>query len=86
MFVAPLMCVASALRNGTVYIKGDAFTFEPGKSDPSGVAYGSFATMTESQTGFGQLTVQVNKGGSYNDRCGGTAVDACCGLVRIHAV
>ena len=56
------------LVNGTVYLRDGAYTFESGKSDPSAVAYGSFCKMIESATGFGQLTIQANKLGAYNDR------------------
>jgi hypothetical protein len=42
--------------------------FFPGQKDASGVAFGSFSTMDESTTGFGQLTIQVNTQGSFNDR------------------
>jgi hypothetical protein len=42
--------------------------FFPGQKDASGVAFGSFSTMDESTTGFGQLTIQVNTQGGFNDR------------------
>ena len=60
-------CV-SGLLNGTVFLKNGRLEFVSGKSDPSGVAFGSFSSMDESPTGFGLLTIQSNKAGLYNDR------------------
>lgn len=65
---AALAPLASGRVNGTVYFRGGSFVFEAGKSDASGVAYGSFSAMNESVTGFGQLSIQTNTEGLYSDR------------------
>lgn len=68
LVAATALHLASATVSGTVNFVNDKFVYIPGQKDPNGVAFGSFSTMDESTTGFGQLTIQVNTLGAFNDR------------------